>query len=303
MNLFTKLLSCWVPDIEKSFVYPCDAWALSDASCACRVTTCEKKTLRSQYFKVTNISEVQNFFMKYEHLRAKINPFYNITVIKHLCWSLWIHSTSVVEISIPQHKTHLLLKSKYMCYTTIYWVTKPCLCLIGDGDCSLTAGVVWEMHEELWGIACTKDLMNGSKMCSPLVMAEVWCKDTSRTSCGGTCMRHKESQNLSSLQVPGNWCWLLYSYSLQLVKWNESSCSPFIMEATLAVGLALSIEWFVCNVLPNGLQVPLSQSPVPNSILVTPLGFHQNDSNDKGGKHWPNQFMFAWKKTCFSINF
>ena len=171
------MLSCWVPDIKNSFVNPCDAWTFSDSSCACRVTTCEKKTLHSHTSKLLISPRYRNFLWN-EHLRAKINPFYGTTVIKHLRRSLWIHHTSVVEICIPQQRTHLLLKSKYMCHTTIYWVTKPFLCLIGDGDCSLTAGIFWEMHEEFWGIACTKDLMNSSKMCSPLVMAEVGCKDT-----------------------------------------------------------------------------------------------------------------------------
>ena len=112
------------------------------------------------------------------------------------------------------------------CHTTIYWVTKPFLCLIGDGDCSLTAGIFWEMHEELWGIACTKDLMNGSKMCSPLAMAEVWCKDTplhalpaKELACAA--WRAKPCHHFEFLAR--NWCWLLYSYSLQLMKCELSS--------------------------------------------------------------------------------
>ena len=97
--------------------------------------------------------------------------------------------------------------------------------------------------------------------------------------------------------VARNWCWLLYSYSLQLVKWSELSSSPFIMEATLAVGLALSVEWFICSGLPNGLQVPLSPSPVPNSIVVwDPF---QNDSNGMGGNTDPTISCLLEKKNLF----
>jgi len=91
------------------------------------------------------------------------------------------------------------------------------------------------------------------------------------------------------------------------VKWSELSSSPFIMETTLAVGLALSVEWFICSGLPNGLQVPLSPSPVPNSIVVwDPF---QNDSNGMGGNTDPtiscllekklvSVLIFTWVCSC-----
>lgn len=52
-------------------------------------------------------------------------------------------------------------------------VLEASLRLVGDGERSLRAIGSREVSEELGGIARTKDLMDGCKVCCPLLMAEV----------------------------------------------------------------------------------------------------------------------------------
>lgn len=105
---------------------------------------------------------------------------------KHISTVILLRGWDWRTVSIPLYRLsserlqlclqidHLLLQRKYVCDTAIYWITEPGLRLVWHGDCSLAAVTCREMREDLWGIACPKDLMDGSKVCSPLLMGEVW---------------------------------------------------------------------------------------------------------------------------------
>jgi len=75
--------------------------------------------------------------------------------------------------------THLLLEGKNMRNTSVNGILESGLSFVRDCDSSLTAVCNWEVREEFGDIACSKDFMNGSKVCSSLLMAKVRSKNTS----------------------------------------------------------------------------------------------------------------------------
>ena len=130
--------------------------------------------------------------------------------------------------------TNLLLECKNMGDTAINWILKSGLSFIWDCDCSFTTVTHRKVSKKLWDIACTKDLMNGCKMGSTLLMAKIRCKNTtshtfsSQEFAGST--RRSWTSHLGlfnwNLRIPIWNCFWLYQLSLQLCADDHDHLPP-----------------------------------------------------------------------------